>query len=215
MPRNRLIPGLVLVAALAGLGAGYAVLRLQPPSFHGTYLGESAPSDFTLLGARRGAVNLADFRGQAVLLFFGYTSCPDICPLTMAKLAGVMDELGDRRSRVQVLLISVDPAVDTPERLDAYATGFDPAFIGLGGSPAELAAVARAFGAFAGEVEEDAAPATGHEGHDARAGTAPARVIPHTSHVFGLDRAGRFRVLWGPDLGAAEIAADVRALLRL
>lgn len=225
MPRNRLIPALTLAGVLAALGAWYALGRLSPPALNGTLLPAGAPAELTLQAAGREDVSLSDFRGRAILLFFGYTSCPDACPLTMAKLTRVMDALGERRANVQVLLVTVDPATDTRERLRAYAKGFDPSFIGLGGEPAQLKEAAAAFGAFAGEAEQAPQPgatAGGHAEHGAPAtGGAPAshadpaRLIPHTSHVFGIDRSGRFRVLWSPDLGAEEIAADVRALLRL
>ena len=237
MPRNRLIPGLALVGLVAALGAWYAATRLRPPPTNGTLLPAGAPADFTL-AAEGGPVRLSDFRGRTVLLFFGYTSCPDVCPITMAKLRQVVGTLDEDREAVQVLLVSVDPEVDTPDRLGDYVRRFDPAFTGLTGSRPELTAAARSFGAYAGEVEEPASAATattvpashdgdeGHSGHggsDGHAGAPtapethsdPARVIPHTAHVFGLDREGRFRMLWAPDLTAEQIATDVRALLRL
>lgn len=235
MSRIRLIRALALTGILAALGAGYAVTRLQPPSFHGTDLGSSsAARDFTLEGADRGPVRLSDYRGRVVLLFFGYTSCPDICPVTMAKLRQVVERLGDRRSDVQVILVTVDPAVDTPTKLREYVQGFDLGFIGLGGERETLAAVAADFGAWAGEAADQAAVApddhAGHEGHEEQAGhdtheeqaadaaagpaVAAARMIPHTSHVFGIDRSGAFRVLWAPELTAEQIADDVRGLLR-
>lgn len=197
MPRRRLIPiALVLVAAAAAV----ALPRLRPPVFHATDLGAAATvRDFTLEAADRGPVGLSDFRGRVVLLFFGYTSCPDICPTTMAKLRNVMERLGEKRRDVAVILITTDPAVDTPHRLREYVQAFNPGFVGLGGEPAELAEVARSYGAWAGEP------------HDAGA----ERMIPHTPHVFGIDRDGRFRLLWSPDLTAEQIAEDVRGLLRL
>ncbi|MBW3553285.1 MAG: SCO family protein [Gemmatimonadetes bacterium] len=226
MSRNGLIRALALTGLLAALGAGYAVTRLQPPSFHGTDLGPSSVArDFMLEAADRGPVRLSDYRGRVVLLFFGYTSCPDICPVTMARLRRVVEGLGDRRSDVQVILVTVDPAVDTPAKLREYVQSFDPGFVGLGGERATLAAVAADFGAWAGEAEDEAAVApeahAGHEGHEERAGgaapasaVAAARMIPHTSHIFGIDRSGAFRVLWAPDLTAEQIAEDVRGLLR-
>lgn len=235
MSRIRLIRALALIGLLAALGAGYAVTRLQPPSFHGTDLGpSSAARDFTLEAADRGPVRLSDYRGRVVLLFFGYTSCPDTCPLTMAKLRQVMERLGDRRSDVQVLLVTVDPAVDTPAKLREYVQGFDLGFVGLGGDTETLAAVAADFGAWAGEAADEAPVASdhhagheareaqpGHEADEAHAGdaasgpaVAAARMIPHTSHVFGIDRSGAFRVLWAPELTAEQIAEDVRGLVR-
>lgn len=74
---------------------------------------------------------LADFRGKAVVLFFDYTSCPDVCPTTLVRLAGVMAKLGDAADRVQVVMLTVDPQRDTPERLATYMAGFHPSFVGL------------------------------------------------------------------------------------
>lgn len=194
MKRFRAAALLVLVLAAA---AAIALPRLRPVSFHGTDLGTaSAPQDFTLRSGR-GPVSLSDFEGRVVLLFFGYTSCPDVCPATMGKLGRVAELLGERRRDVQVLLVTVDPEVDSTERLGAYVRRFDPAFLGLTGEPDEIRAVAGSLGAWAGRPQ----PAHG------------ARVIGHTSHVFGFDGTARLRLLWGPDLTAAQIAADVRALL--
>ena len=227
MSRNRLIPVLGLIGILAALGAAYSVTQLRPPSFHGTYLGETTPSEFTLEGAD-GPVRLADYRGQAVLLFFGYTSCPDVCPMTMARLREAMDLLGDRRREVQVVLVTVDPEVDSPRRLREYVERFDPAFSGLGGDRVALEEVARQFGIYAGGVAngpggeaagaasgDDATEPASHGDHPAPPPEAAARMISHTSHILGLDRDGALRVLWAPDLTAEEIARDVRGLLRL
>ncbi|HUG41722.1 MAG TPA: SCO family protein [Longimicrobiales bacterium] len=212
MPPRRVM---VLVLVLVAAGAAVTLPRLRPSTFNGTALPASSPAhDFTL-ESDRGPVSLAGFRGRAVLLFFGYTSCPDICPTTMAKLRQVTEGLGEERRDVQVILVTVDPAVDTPHRLREYVRAFDPGFIGLGGERAELAEVARSFGAWGGEPQQAPAPAApSHEGHGAP-GPGPERIIPHTSHVFGLDRDGRFRLLWSPDLTAEQIADDVRGLLRL
>lgn len=230
MQRSR-IPALILIAL--AVAAAIVAPRLRPPVFHGTDLGPATPPrDFALEAADRGTVRLSDFRGRAVLLFFGYTSCPDACPLTMTRLRRVMELLGERRRDVQVLLVTVDPAVDTPRRLREYVQGFDLGFVGLTGAPETLTETARSFGAWAGEpvstANADPAaradPATAADPHAAHAPpsatmqtthTAPARVIPHTPHVFGLDREGRLRILWGPELTAEQMAEDVRGLLRL
>lgn len=221
MQRYRLV-ALVLMAVAAT--AAVVVPRLGPPAFHGTDLGPtSEPREFTLRAADRDDVRLSDFRGRAVLLFFGYTSCPDACPLTMSKLKRAIELVGDRRGDARVVLVTVDPAVDTPVRLREYVQRFDPDFVGLGGGRTELAEVARSFGAWAGEPEAAAAtPSGAHAGHLDRTGDAaeptppaPARLIPHTPHVFGLDREGRLRILWGPELTAEQIAEDLRGLLRL
>lgn len=217
MPRIHVLLAVVamLAATTATVAAVYiAGARGSPPSFHGTDLGPGvlAP-EFTLEAADRGAVSLSDFRGRAVLMFFGYTQCPDVCPLTMGKLRLAMEKLGDQRRDVQVLLITVDPEIDSPHRLREYLQNFDLSFVGLGGTRPRLEAVAAAYGAYMGEVQPvPAGDADGQAHHEHR---PPPRLIDHTSQVFGIDRHGNFRLLWGSEATAEEIAEDVRRLLRL
>lgn len=195
------------IATLFLLAAGMLVAaavapRLRPPTFHGTDLGVESPAlDFTLTAADQGSVSLSDFRDRVPVIFFGYTSCPDVCPTTMARLARAMELLGSDREDVQVLLVTVDPEVDTPDRLQTYVRAFDPAFLGLHGDETVLRQVARDFGAFGGEPHMDDDGMT--------------RLIAHSSHIFGVDRAGRLRLLWGGDLTAEDLAEDLRSLLRL
>lgn len=89
---------------------------------------------------------LTEFRGRAVVLFFGYTHCPEVCPTTLADLAQVMHELGPDATRVQVIFVTLDPERDRPELLGKYVTAFNPAFLGLYGDAAATAAAAKAFG---------------------------------------------------------------------
>jgi protein SCO1 len=219
MSRNLLLAFIsVLAATTASVAFVYiSGARSAGPSFHGTHLGAGyEAAAFTLEAADRGAVSLSDFRGQTVLLFFGYPQCPDVCPLTLAKLRLAMEQLGDRRRDVQVLLITVDPEEDSPARLREYLQHFDLAFVGLSGTRRELEAVAAAYGAYMGTLQPNEMPAAdsddphAHHGH-----RPPPRLIDHTSQVFGIDRRGNFRLLWGSEVTADEIAEDVRRLLRL
>jgi protein SCO1 len=220
MPRIRILALFAFLALATASMAAYALTRTAPPPFHGTDLGPgiTAPA-FTLEAADRGAVSLSDFEGRAVLMFFGYTQCPDVCPVSLAKLRLAMEQLGDRRRDVQVLLITVDPEMDSPHRMREYLQHFDLAFVGLSGEREELERVAAAYGVYMGELQEpepvDAAvdPHAGHGGHGAH--RLPPRIIDHTSHVFGIDRRGNFRLLWGSDATADQIAEDVRRLIRL
>lgn len=202
---SRLTIGTLLVLTAAVVIA--AVMRPGPRdlALNGTHLGTaSEPLEFALT-ADTGPVALSDFRGRAAVVFFGYTSCPDICPPTMARLARAMEILGDRAEDVQVLLVTVDPEVDTPDRLGAYARSFHPTFMGLRGSADEIREVAGLFGAFAGD-----APTAGHGSAEPHG----ARLIGHSSHLFGVDPEGRYRVLWNADHTAEELASDLRDLLR-
>ena len=221
MPKLRTSAKLALVAMALSLAGAIMVYRARPPEFYGTYIPSGmGPHDFTLTAAR-GPVSLSDFRGRVPVVFFGYTSCPDVCPMTMAKLDRALELLGDRRRDVQVILVSVDPDVDSPEDLRAYVQDFDLGFVGLTGERSEIEAVAAMFGAYPGEPPSaPGAEGDAHAGHEMGAAAdtaAPAghRLITHSSHVFGIDRAGRTRVLWGADATPEQIAQDLRGLLRL
>ena len=139
-----------------------------------------------------------DFEGKVTLVLFGFTQCPDVCPTSLAELAQVMKLLGDQASRVQVLMISVDPERDTPEVLRAYVSGFDSRFLGLTGTPGQIKDVASAFKAYY-----------------ARAATVNGNYnMDHSANFYLLDTKGESRVLLANNTGAENIAHDIRALLR-
>ena len=132
--------------------------------------------DFTLQGAR-GPVSLHDLRGRLVLLYFGYTLCPDICPTTLIDLRHALDRLTpDERRQVQVVFVSLDPARDTPDKLAEYVAWFDPAFIGVTGDEATVAEVARRYGVAWRKVED--ASGAGY-------------LIDHSATVYVVDAEGR------------------------
>ena len=146
---------------------------------------------------------LADFRGKAVVLFFGYTSCPDVCPTTLVRLAEVMAKLGDAAGRVQVLMVTVDPQRDTPERLAAYMTGFNPSFIGLYGDLAATEAAVKEFKAFFSRGKD-----AHHHGTE-----TPIDVIDHTAGAYVLDPAGKIRLYLKNDASVEGIVSDLKRLL--
>ena len=138
------------------------------------------------------------FKGKVTLVLFGFTQCPDVCPTSLAELSQVMKLLGDLASRVQVLMISVDPERDTPEVLRAYVSGFDPRFLGLTGTPEQVKAAAAAFKAYY-----------------ARSATANGNYnMDHSANFYLLDGKGESRVLLSNNVGAENIAHDIRVLLR-
>nr|WP_238361361.1 SCO family protein [Burkholderia thailandensis] len=145
-------------------------------------------------GRRR---TLADFRGKVVALFFGYTHCPDVCPTTMARLELAMQQLGSNADQVQVLFVTVDPEHDTLPVLARWVTAFDPHFLGLRGTPAELKVAASQMKVFAG--------LSGKPGDEA---------IMHNGNVFLFDRKGAVRVLEHSGVDARTLAADMRQLLQ-
>jgi protein SCO1/2 len=207
----RRISAVVLSLVLACLLA--ACTEPKPAAFRNTDI-SGAEFGRSLAGLRdqRGkAAALADFQGKAVLVFFGYTSCPDVCPTTLTRLAAVMKQLGSDADRVQVLLVTLDPQRDTPERLAAYVTGFYPSFIGLSGDMPATEAAAKEFKVvFARRKAGENSP-HGHS-HD-HGQVADGYVIDHSTGTYVFDPAGRIRLYVKDDASVDAIAADLKTLL--
>lgn len=162
--------------------------------FVGTVLSNPEPAPaFSLVADTGERAALADFEGQAVLLYFGYTFCPDICPASLAELADAVSLLGEDRDRVQVAMISVDPVRDTPGLLGEYVDHFDESFIGLTGSEAEIAAVAESYNVFYEPAE----------------GTAAGYLVDHWAGVMLIDPDGRLVELFSYGTTSEDIAADI------
>ncbi len=161
-------------------------------------------NDFELTAHTGARVNTAELRGRILLLFFGYTHCPDICAPTLTKLASLRGKLGEDAGRVQVLFVTVDPVHDTPAQLAGFVPRFDPSFIGLTGRPAEVAAVAQDY-----KVANQVAPALQHV-H----GKAQAVEIDHSGGVFAKDAHGRLRLYMREDVSLDDMLHDVRLLLQ-
>ncbi len=140
---------------------------------------------------------LEDWRGDVLLVFFGFASCPDVCPTTLTRLRQVRDALGEDGKSLRVLLVSVDPERDTAERLRAYVRNFDPSFEAVRPEPAELAAVTRAFHAIALKV-----PAAGGD-----------YTIDHSAVIYAYDRRNRLRLIVQPSFRTEELVADLRRLI--
>jgi protein SCO1/2 len=140
---------------------------------------------------------LEDFRGKAVVLFFGFTHCPDICPTTLADIAGAVKSLGADAERVQVLMVSVDPERDTQDALAKYVTAFDPRFLGLRG---DLAATKKAAGEFKIYFEKRK--------------QGESYTVDHSAQSYVIDPQGRLRLLVRHDRIAQDLAADLRNILR-
>ena len=142
--------------------------------------------------------SLAEFRGKVVVVLFGFTHCPDVCPTALADMAKAVRELGDRGREVQVLFVTVDPKRDSAELLRQYVPAFHPSFIGLRGTEAETAAVTKSFHVYASE----------------RPGKTPETyTVDHSAQSFVFDREGRLRLLLPPAMASSAIAADLRTLL--
>jgi len=143
-------------------------------------------------------VALADFRGKAVLLFFGYTACPDVCPTTLSRFAEVMKRLGKDSQRVQVLFVTLDPERDSAEKLAAYVPWFDPSFIGLYGDAAATAAVAGDFKVYFAR---------------SKASSGMDYVIDHSAGAYAFDPAGRLRLYVKDDVAVDALVGDLKRLL--
>lgn len=142
---------------------------------------------------------LEDFRGKAVVLFFGYTHCPDVCPTTLADLAQVMRQLGPLAERVQVLFVTVDPERDTQQVLANYVPAFDPRFLGLRGDAEATRAAAKEFKVY----------------FEKRPGKAPGEYsVDHSAQTYVFDPQGRLRLYVRQERLAEDLAPDLRTLLQ-
>jgi protein SCO1/2 len=184
---------------LAALLAGCDKLSDKPPSFQNTDVtGLDYGKDFSLVDHNGKPRTLADFRGKVVVMFFGYTQCPDVCPTTMAEMAAVMKDLGPAADQVQVLFVTLDPERDTQPLLAQYVPAFDPRFIGLYGNAAQTAAVAREFKIFYSKVP----------------GSAPGTyTLDHTAGTYVFDRQGKLRLFVRNGQDPRAIVHDIRQLL--
>ncbi len=172
----------------------------EAPGFRNTDLssGQLFPRA-TLYDGQGRARSFEEFRGKAVIVFFGYTSCPDICPSALRKYASLLRTLRDRdAARVQVIFISVDPERDTPERTDTYAKWFHPDFLGLSGTEEQIAEVTRQFKVVYGKKE---------------IGGGMAYVIDHTAAAYVLDPTGQLRLMLAETAPLEPIIADLQSLL--
>lgn len=195
---KKLLTVLSLAAFLAVPFAGCD--KLSPkPSFQNTDVtGLDYAKGFSLVDHNGKPRTLADFRGKVVVLFFGYTQCPDVCPTTMAEMANVMSELGPQADKVQVLFVTLDPERDTRELLASYVPAFDKRFLGLYGTPAETDKVAKEFKVFYSKVP----------------GSTPGNYsIDHTAGSYIFDQEGRLRLFVRHGAGPGPIAHDIRQLL--
>lgn len=200
MDRKTLLVGLGAFLLIAIVAAG-VLLFSEPAAFRGTTYAEPYPvaADIELKQADGSTFRLSDLRGKVVALFFGYTSCPDVCPTTMAELNQALEKMGDQADQVQVLYVTVDPERDSPERVQQYVSQFNPTFIGLSGSEAELAKVWNDYGVFREIV--DGTSAAGY-------------LVDHTARVTVIDQDGNLRLSFPFDTPVEDVVHDLKLLLR-
>ena len=190
------LAGFVLIGATAFLGGRL----LAPHEFHGAVLQSPQPAqNFSLMSHVGQRVALNDFRGKIVLLYFGYTICPDVCPTTLAELSKTRKMLGKDADQIQVLMVTVDPERDTLPVLADYMTHFHPSFLGLTGTPDEIAQAATPFGVFYEKETSD---------------SALGYLVNHTATVMIVDRNGYLRIVFPFGTTAEDIAADLKYLIQ-
>jgi len=197
---KKLLPTLVAACALAlSVAACDKLPGKQAASFQNTDVtGLDYAKGFSLTDHTGKPRTLADYKGKVVIVFFGYTQCPDVCPTTMAEMAGVMQKLGPQADQVQVLFITLDPERDTQPLLASYVPAFDKRFAGLYGTLEQTAKTAKDFKVFYSKVP----------GKDPGSYT-----IDHMAGSYVFDRDGRLRLFIRHGVGADAIVHDVRQLL--
>ncbi|MBN8654477.1 MAG: SCO family protein [Anaerolineae bacterium] len=188
---------IAVIAVVLGLAVGYYFFR--PHTFHGTVIQSPEPSfDFNLTSSS-GDVSLSDYRGKLVLIYFGYTFCPDICPATLANVGQALRDLGTQADDIQVIMVSLDPERDTPEKLSKYVGQFHPSMIGVTGSKEQLDEVTSLYGIFYQIAE--GSDATGY-------------LIDHTATLLVLDREGYLKLVFPFGVTSQDIADDLKYMLR-
>jgi protein SCO1/2 len=196
MPQAAMLARLLLIvlAALLG-GCDSGAERFNNVDITGA----SYARDFRLTDFNGKPRTLADFRGKVVVMFFGYTQCPDVCPTTMTDMAEVKRRLGPDGEKVQVIFVTLDPDRDTAEVLSQYVPGFDPSFLGLRGTRDETAAIAKDFKVFYQKVPGK---------------TETSYTMDHTAGSYVFDAEGRVRLFLRHAGAVDPIVADLRKLLR-
>jgi protein SCO1 len=187
---------------LIGIVTVGVLLFGKPAKFRGTTYVEPYPpaSDFELARADGSSFQLSEMRGDIVLLFFGYTSCPDVCPTTLAELNQALGRLNEEdMNKVRVIFVTVDPERDTPERTQTYVDHFNTSFIGLSGTEDELSKVWEDYGVYREIV--DGSSAAGY-------------IVNHTARVTLIDGDGNLRVSFGFDTPVDDIVYDLNLILK-
>ena len=192
-----------LLAACAistGALALFTACSEQKPSFASIDLtGADYAKDFELTDHNGQVRHLKDFAGKVVVIFFGYTQCPDVCPTSMAELAEIKKALGKDGERLQALFVTVDPQRDTPEVLKGYMGNFDPTFLALYTTPDKLAELAKDYKVYYKRVEGK---------------TPTSYTMDHSAGSYVYDTKGQLRLFTRYGMGAKALTADIQQLLK-
>jgi protein SCO1/2 len=191
-----LILGLLLGIALT-LSVGFLA---RPYTYRGSLIDPPIQAaDFELTNQEGQPFRLSELRGKVVVLFFGYTNCPDVCPVTLTEFKRLRANLGERADQVSFVYITVDPERDTPERMKAQVADYDPAIHALTGAREELLPVWKAFGIYQEKVEAD---------------TAADYLVDHTSRVYVIDAGGNWRLTFPFGMETKAMLDDIRQVLK-
>jgi len=200
MNKRQALRTLAWFGVAAAAGVQLAGCTEAKPSFNAVDItGADYARDFSLADADGKVRTLADFKGKAVVLFFGYAQCPDVCPTTMSEMAQVKQQLGADGDKLQVVFVTVDPARDTPEVMKAYMGAFDPSFVALIPTPDQLAAVAKDFKVYFKKVDGK---------------TPTSYTMDHSAASYVYDTQGRLRLYARYGSGAQVLASDLQMLLK-
>jgi protein SCO1/2 len=189
-----------LVLGVVGLAVGLALIWglafSRPYQMHGSVIDppQTAP-DFSL-----GNYQLGAQQGKVVVLFFGYTSCTDVCPATLNKMKQILNRMGDQADKVQMVFVTVDPAVDNQEKMNSYTTGFDVRIKGLTDSEEALKAVWQKYGVTVQRTSDGAVDDASFE---------------HSSRIYVIDRQGRLHATYTSDTSEDDLLADLKYLIKL
>lgn len=171
----------------------------RPYTYQGSLIDPPAPlADFKLIDQQGQPFHMSDLKGKVVLIYFGYTDCPEECPTTMALFKQVKDELGSQADRARFIFITVDPERDTTQVMGKYLASFDPSFIGLGGSPSDLAPVWKEFGMAVAKGPVD---------------SAGNYAMEHSNFIYAIDQTGNLRLTYAYGVEKDAILSDVRHLI--
>lgn len=196
---RKYILGLVLSLAFVVVGVT-GFLLAKPYNYHGTLIGtpQLAP-EITLSDQHSQQFELRAQKGNIVLLFFGYTNCPDVCPATLANFKQLSDRLGPQAKDVRFVFVTVDPQRDTAQKMQEFLAKFNPDFIGLVGSAQDLAPVWKSYGVFV-----QAQPVAGSDNY----------LEAHSDLIYLIDREGQLRLTYSNDAPVEDLLQDVQYLLR-
>ena len=192
---------IIAISALSAWATGqFSACSKGGPSFTAIDItGADYAKDFALTDHNGKSRTLADFKGKVVMVFFGYTQCPDVCPTSMTEMVAIKKLLGKDGERLQGIFVTVDPERDKPEMLKAYMENFDPGFLALFSTPEKTAAVAKDFKVYYKKVDGP---------------TPTSYTIDHTAGSYVYDTTGKLRLFTRYNTAPEKTAADIRALLQ-